>query len=115
MPEPEHSRDHLNRACEQDGHSEQVDRALTDWGMAMGMFAVDDMAGRDVGWRVREEMKRVLSDIRDGTHAKKWIAEYRKGAPNLYAQRAKEQEQPLGFTLARAAEDAVRYEPDARA
>ena len=36
---------------------EQVDRALTDWGMAMGIFAVDDMAGRDVGWRVREEMK----------------------------------------------------------
>jgi 3-hydroxyacyl-CoA dehydrogenase len=36
---------------------EQVDRALTDWGMAMGMFAVDDMAGRDVGWRVREEMR----------------------------------------------------------
>jgi len=33
----------------------------------------------------------VLSDIRDGTHAKKWIAEYRNGAPNLYAQRAREQ------------------------
>ena len=28
---------------------EQVDRALTDFGMAMGMFAVDDMAGLDVG------------------------------------------------------------------
>jgi len=31
----------------------QVDRALTDFGMAMGMFAVDDMAGLDVGARVR--------------------------------------------------------------
>ena len=27
---------------------EQVDKALTDFGMAMGMFAVDDMAGIDV-------------------------------------------------------------------
>ena len=33
---------------------EQVDRALTDFGMAMGMFAVDDMAGLDVAWRVRQ-------------------------------------------------------------
>ncbi|MGH9372258.1 MAG: 3-hydroxyacyl-CoA dehydrogenase NAD-binding domain-containing protein, partial [Vicinamibacterales bacterium] len=34
---------------------EQVDRALTDFGMAMGIFAVDDMAGVDVAWRVRQE------------------------------------------------------------
>jgi 3-hydroxyacyl-CoA dehydrogenase len=35
---------------------EQVDRALTGFGMAMGTFAVDDMAGIDVAWRVRQEM-----------------------------------------------------------
>jgi len=35
---------------------EQVDGALTRWGMAMGMFAVDDMAGLDVAWRVRQEL-----------------------------------------------------------
>lgn len=40
-------------------------------------------------------MKNVLRDIKDGTHAKKWIAEYRNGAPNLYAQRAKEQRLPI--------------------
>ena len=34
----------------------QVDRALTDWGMAMGIFAVDDMGGLDVAWRVRQEL-----------------------------------------------------------
>jgi 3-hydroxyacyl-CoA dehydrogenase len=34
----------------------QVDRALTNFGMAMGMFAVDDMAGIDVAWRVRQEL-----------------------------------------------------------
>ena len=29
---------------------------LTDFGMAMGIFAVDDMAGLDVGWRCRQEL-----------------------------------------------------------
>ena len=35
---------------------EQVDRALTGFGMAMGIFEVDDMAGLDVAWRVRKEL-----------------------------------------------------------
>jgi len=35
---------------------EQIDRALTSFGMAMGIFAVDDMAGLDVAWRVRQEL-----------------------------------------------------------
>jgi len=35
---------------------QQVDRALTGFGMAMGMFAVDDMAGIDVAFRVRQEL-----------------------------------------------------------
>ena len=34
----------------------QVDDALTSFGMAMGIFAVDDMAGLDVAWRVRQEL-----------------------------------------------------------
>jgi len=36
----------------------QVDRVLYDWGMAMGVFAVDDMAGIDVGWRVKQQNRR---------------------------------------------------------
>ncbi|HEX4996971.1 MAG TPA: 3-hydroxyacyl-CoA dehydrogenase NAD-binding domain-containing protein, partial [Terriglobia bacterium] len=35
----------------------EVDRALTGFGMAMGIFAVDDMGGIDVAWRVRQEYK----------------------------------------------------------
>jgi 3-hydroxyacyl-CoA dehydrogenase len=35
---------------------QQVDRVLTEFGMAMGMFAVDDLAGIDVAWRVRQEL-----------------------------------------------------------
>jgi len=36
---------------------QQVDAALTDFGMAMGIFAVEDMAGLDVAWRVRQEFR----------------------------------------------------------
>ena len=32
----------------------QVDRALTDFGFPMGPFAMGDLAGLDVGWRIRK-------------------------------------------------------------
>jgi 3-hydroxyacyl-CoA dehydrogenase len=35
----------------------QVDKVLYDFGMAMGIFAVDDLGGIDVAWRVRQEYK----------------------------------------------------------
>jgi 3-hydroxyacyl-CoA dehydrogenase len=31
-----------------------VDKALEDWGMAMGPFAMSDMAGNDIGWHIRK-------------------------------------------------------------
>jgi 3-hydroxyacyl-CoA dehydrogenase len=34
---------------------EQVDAALVEFGMAMGPLAVGDLAGLDVGWRIRKE------------------------------------------------------------
>ena len=34
---------------------ERVDRALEDFGFAMGPFAVADLAGIDVGWRAKQE------------------------------------------------------------
>ncbi len=36
---------------------EQVDGALYDFGMAMGPLAMGDLAGLDVGWRIRKEFK----------------------------------------------------------
>ncbi|MEP6962215.1 MAG: 3-hydroxyacyl-CoA dehydrogenase family protein, partial [Acidobacteriota bacterium] len=36
---------------------EQVDKTLTDFGMAMGIFAVDDLGGVDLLYRVRQEYK----------------------------------------------------------
>jgi 3-hydroxyacyl-CoA dehydrogenase len=35
----------------------KVDQALLDFGMAMGIFAVEDMGGLDLSWRVRQEYK----------------------------------------------------------
>jgi 3-hydroxyacyl-CoA dehydrogenase len=33
---------------------QQVDRALQEWGMAMGPFAMSDLAGNDIGWYIRK-------------------------------------------------------------
>ncbi|MDX1403698.1 MAG: 3-hydroxyacyl-CoA dehydrogenase NAD-binding domain-containing protein [Woeseiaceae bacterium] len=40
----------------------QIDSALERFGMAMGILAVFDMAGVDVGYKVREERKALLPD-----------------------------------------------------
>ena len=42
---------------EEGARMEQVDKAMYDFGMAMGPIAVSDLAGIDVGWRVRQENK----------------------------------------------------------
>jgi 3-hydroxyacyl-CoA dehydrogenase len=39
---------------------EQVDTALTDFGLAMGPLAVGDLAGLDVGWRIRKEYRHLV-------------------------------------------------------
>jgi 3-hydroxyacyl-CoA dehydrogenase len=42
----------------------QVDKVLTDFGLPMGPFAMSDMAGLDVGWRIRKGrgMKSAVAD-----------------------------------------------------
>ena len=40
---------------------EQVDAVLTKFGMAMGPLAVGDLAGLDVGWRIRKETKHLVT------------------------------------------------------
>jgi 3-hydroxyacyl-CoA dehydrogenase len=43
---------------------ERIDRVLEEWGMAMGPNAVGDLAGLDVGYRVRRERKELSNDPR---------------------------------------------------
>jgi 3-hydroxyacyl-CoA dehydrogenase len=39
---------------------EEVDRTAVDFGFAMGPLAVGDLAGLDVGWRIRKEYKHLV-------------------------------------------------------
>ena len=41
--------------AEEGATPDQIDRALADFGMAMGIFAVDDMGGIDLAYRVKQE------------------------------------------------------------
>ena len=43
---------------------EYIDKVLRDWGMAMGPNAVGDLAGLDVGYKVRQERKDLPADPR---------------------------------------------------
>jgi 3-hydroxyacyl-CoA dehydrogenase len=54
---------------------EQVDRVLTEFGMAMGIFAVDDMAGIDVAWRVRQELGHFAPDAPGGGERRPLVAD----------------------------------------
>ena len=42
------------RLVEEGASPAEVDRALTNFGLAMGPFAMGDLAGLDVGWRIRK-------------------------------------------------------------
>ncbi|MBY6082275.1 3-hydroxyacyl-CoA dehydrogenase NAD-binding domain-containing protein [Ruegeria arenilitoris] len=51
----------------------QIDKALTDFGFAMGPFAVSDLAGLDIGWAVRKRKRAEGLDprTRDSSYADK--------------------------------------------
>ncbi len=76
--------------------------------------AVAETWGKPLPMNVSMPIAAVLLDLGFPVAAVKSVPILARTA-SLLAHLAEEQEQPLGFTLARAAEDAVRYEPDARA
>ncbi|MBE01708.1 MAG: 3-hydroxyacyl-CoA dehydrogenase, partial [Euryarchaeota archaeon] len=43
---------------------QQVDKVLTGLGLPMGQFAMSDLAGIDVGYRIRQERRKAGEDIR---------------------------------------------------
>jgi 3-hydroxyacyl-CoA dehydrogenase len=52
--------EYLRQACflvEEGAPPQQVDKALQEWGLAMGPFAMMDMAGQDIGWHVRKRRR----------------------------------------------------------
>lgn len=101
----------------------QIDKALTDFGFAMGPFAVGDLAGLDIGWAVRKRKRAEGLDprARDATYADKlcegghfgqktgkgyyiYEAGARRGVPNpevedlIAAERAEKGITPRAFT-----------------
>jgi ketol-acid reductoisomerase len=50
---------------------------------------------RIVSKQTREEMRKILVEIRDGSWAKRWIEENEKGCPNFLATRQREQSHPV--------------------
>ena len=58
----------------------QVDGALQRWGMAMGPFAMYDMAGNDIGWEIRkrraqERPNMVYSKVADRVCERGWFGQ----------------------------------------
>ena len=49
---------------EEGASPQQIDRALTGFGMAMGVFAVSDLAGLDIGYAIRQRRYRERPEVR---------------------------------------------------
>jgi 3-hydroxyacyl-CoA dehydrogenase len=47
-------RNQANALLEEGASPQQIDRALEQWGMAMGPFRMGDLAGLDIGWSIRK-------------------------------------------------------------
>jgi len=49
---------------EEGASPQQIDKALTDFGMAMGVFAVSDLAGLDIGYAIRQRRYKEKPQVR---------------------------------------------------
>ncbi|WP_290538778.1 3-hydroxyacyl-CoA dehydrogenase family protein [Alcanivorax sp.] len=62
---------------------EQVDKVLFDLGFPMGPFAMSDLAGMDVGYRIREELRKEDDELveagRLGQKTQAGVFDYKEG------------------------------------
>lgn len=81
-----------NFLLEEGASPQQVDAALENFGLAMGPFRMGDLAGLDVGWRIRKGKAHLRpADERyspSPTGSAKWAGSARKPAPASTATRA---------------------------
>lgn len=64
---------------EEGASPQQVDRVITDFGLPMGPFAMGDLAGLDIGWRVRKARGRTEGERYSGTVADRLCEQGRFG------------------------------------
>jgi 3-hydroxyacyl-CoA dehydrogenase len=55
----------VERAMLEGGSPQAIDKAMTDFGFAMGPLAVSDLAGIDVGWRARKQVGSTIAPVAD--------------------------------------------------
>jgi 3-hydroxyacyl-CoA dehydrogenase len=58
---------------------QQVDKVITDFGLPMGPFAMGDLAGLDVGWRIRKAQGKPKDERYSGTLGDRLAEEGRYG------------------------------------
>ena len=76
---------------------------LYEGGLSWMRYSVSDTAewgdysigGRIITDQTREEMKKVLAEIKDGSFARNWMAEARSGADNLLSRRRAERDSDI--------------------
>ena len=76
---------------------------MYEGGLSYMRYSVSDTAEygdyvsgkRVIDERVRATMRQILAEIRDGSFARRWIAEARNGAPELLATRARERDSQI--------------------
>jgi 3-hydroxyacyl-CoA dehydrogenase len=81
---------------------QQVDAALYNFGMAMGPLATGDLAGLDVGWRVRQENPKQFEGVRQPVIEDRLVAAGRYGqktGQGWYLYDASRRPQPDPFVL----------------
>ena len=72
----------------------QIDKALTDFGMPVGPFGMQDIAGIDVGARIRQHLKSIGKTRAEGRSPRfpiastRWAATARRPAPGWYRYEA---------------------------
>ncbi|HVR89388.1 MAG TPA: ketol-acid reductoisomerase [Candidatus Limnocylindria bacterium] len=76
---------------------------MYEGGLSYMRYSVSDTAEygdyvsgkRIIDARVRQTMRDVLAEVKDGSFAKRWIAESRRGSPELLATRARERDSQI--------------------
>jgi len=89
---------------------EQVDRALTDFGMAMGPLAVADLSGIDVFWRIQQELPTVVANAIGKLYAAGRYGQKTRAGFYKYDENRKPASDPAVLSLLQKAHRAISDE-----
>ena len=102
--------DQAQLLVEEGATPEQVDRALTDFGMAMGPLAVADLSGIDVFWRIQQELPAAAANGIDRLYAAGRYGQKTGAGFYKYDENRKPMPDPEALTLLQKAHRAISDE-----